>query len=639
MSFLATIYRILIGGPNDALEERNAAVQAVMDWNDHHAVAQRIVLLPATWEVHTRPEYGSSPQEIINRQLVDKCDAMIAIFKSRLGTPTEEHLSGTVEEIERVHSGGKDVMVYLYDGPISQQTAGLESFFAYTKFKASLRDKGLYAGYDNTDHFKNKVRSHIAKLASSIEVPIASSPEHLQSSAMADAPASPAPDTQTVEGSAERRWWMILLAEDHPSPDLLEQARMDFEAEQEASNDERVRVGEQATYYHLLAIKGDPAALEKLEGMAGESESLGEYQSRIHLSLSSAYAQLGSNGLASEAARAALGYAKTESERANAAITLAWAHFAGGNRDGSFQLLAAEARQGMNRKTKHSIYSTMADLFEEADLSLHHALAIELAVEHMPEHQTSRFQAAQAFDKIDMPYMTVRHYHRLLRTYSSDQGARNNLGVVLQGLSLRGLAVEEYTRSAKLGNPLAAANLAHAYISHGFFADGERAIEQAKELGPEPQTAKAESYLATQKEVQNARKTRILKDAGDLSAMIIEAAHGAFSESVSDLSGNWRANNGVLVTLAYHGDSIMGTWTRLSRRYEMRGTLSGNTLLIDKIEWTSDGPFTSTRTELEKSLGVLNMENGSLTIIMEKGDPPEYWLLIREQPEATASSN
>ena len=39
------------------------------------------------------------PQKIINAQLVDECDLGIAVFWSRLGTPTEKHPSGQCSAI------------------------------------------------------------------------------------------------------------------------------------------------------------------------------------------------------------------------------------------------------------------------------------------------------------------------------------------------------------------------------------------------------------------------------------------------------------------------------------------------------------------------------------------------------------
>ena len=51
MSFKSQTYRVLIASPSDLAEERQAATEAVNDWNAQHAVAEAVVLLPVKWEM------------------------------------------------------------------------------------------------------------------------------------------------------------------------------------------------------------------------------------------------------------------------------------------------------------------------------------------------------------------------------------------------------------------------------------------------------------------------------------------------------------------------------------------------------------------------------------------------------------
>ena len=46
MSFNAKAYRVLIASPSDLAEERQAATEAVNEWNAQHAAAESVVLLP-----------------------------------------------------------------------------------------------------------------------------------------------------------------------------------------------------------------------------------------------------------------------------------------------------------------------------------------------------------------------------------------------------------------------------------------------------------------------------------------------------------------------------------------------------------------------------------------------------------------
>jgi len=91
--------------------EREIARQVIYDWNAAHAESEKAVLQPIGWETHSYPEMGEPSQEIINR-LVIKSDILVAIFWSRLGSPTGVAASGTIEEIEK-HFGAKiPTMIY-----------------------------------------------------------------------------------------------------------------------------------------------------------------------------------------------------------------------------------------------------------------------------------------------------------------------------------------------------------------------------------------------------------------------------------------------------------------------------------------------------------------------------------------------
>lgn len=165
MPYAATVFRILIGGPGDAVEHRRTAERLLHEWNSQHSVRSGIILRPILWEGDSRPEYGGHPQEIINRQLVRDCDAMIAVFVGRIGTATKTKVSGTVEELEEIHGEGKSVMIYIYDGLVDQKTASSDQFQALKGFREGLRSTGLLSHFDSLNDLEAKVRGHVALLA------------------------------------------------------------------------------------------------------------------------------------------------------------------------------------------------------------------------------------------------------------------------------------------------------------------------------------------------------------------------------------------------------------------------------------------------------------------------------------------
>jgi len=65
---------------------------------------------------------GKPAQEFINEQVLEKADLLIAIFWTRIGTPTSEHASGTVEEIEKHIDSEKTTMIYFSSQPVALDT-------------------------------------------------------------------------------------------------------------------------------------------------------------------------------------------------------------------------------------------------------------------------------------------------------------------------------------------------------------------------------------------------------------------------------------------------------------------------------------------------------------------------------------
>ena len=161
MPFDATAVEILIASPSDVLDERDIAVEVIADWNRSYSLEQRVVLLPRRWETHSAPELGDRPQEVVNRQVVDQCDLVIAIFWTRLGTPTGIAESGTVEEIERCAERGKLAMVYFSRSKIDPARIDLEEMARLRTFEGSMRQLGLVETFTSTTEFREKLRHQI----------------------------------------------------------------------------------------------------------------------------------------------------------------------------------------------------------------------------------------------------------------------------------------------------------------------------------------------------------------------------------------------------------------------------------------------------------------------------------------------
>ncbi|NVN91062.1 MAG: hypothetical protein HXX11_10725 [Desulfuromonadales bacterium] len=161
MSYEAKVFRVLIASPSDVIDEREIAVKTIQEWNDLNSPERRIVILPLRWETHTAPEYGSRPQDVINRQVVDHCDLVIGIFWTRIGSPTGVADSGTLEEIERVASQGKPVMLYFSQVKKDPNLIELDQLAKLREFKEKTFPNALVESFLSQIEFRDKLAKQI----------------------------------------------------------------------------------------------------------------------------------------------------------------------------------------------------------------------------------------------------------------------------------------------------------------------------------------------------------------------------------------------------------------------------------------------------------------------------------------------
>lgn len=161
MSYDAVVCNVMIASPSDVQRERLLASETLWNWNYLHSERSKIVLMPIEWETHSAPAMGDRPQGIINRQVVEQADLLIGIFWTRLGTPSGEADSGTVEEIEKHVKAGKPAMLYFSSAPAYPESIDAKQFAALTKYKDQCKEKGLIDTYENPAQFAEKLQRHL----------------------------------------------------------------------------------------------------------------------------------------------------------------------------------------------------------------------------------------------------------------------------------------------------------------------------------------------------------------------------------------------------------------------------------------------------------------------------------------------
>jgi hypothetical protein len=161
MSFPATVLKVMIASPSDVEAERAICTEEIHRWNAVNALTREMVLLPIKWETNSTPEMGKPAQTVINNQLLEDADILVAIFWTRIGSPTEDYMSGTVEEIKRHVTKGKPAIIYFSDVQANPSSFDQAQYASVNQFRKECSETGLYRTFDTRESFRSLFNQHL----------------------------------------------------------------------------------------------------------------------------------------------------------------------------------------------------------------------------------------------------------------------------------------------------------------------------------------------------------------------------------------------------------------------------------------------------------------------------------------------
>jgi hypothetical protein len=164
MDYNFTHYNCLIISPGDVQAERRAVAETLREWNAHIGRERRCHVEPITWETHGVPDASGPVQQVLTPQIVDIAHFGVAIFSTRLGTPTEKHLSGSVEEIERLIERRVHVSVYFNDADVPPDRLHDRQYRDLMAFKEHLGKRAYLGSYSSVENLQKKVLLHVTKV-------------------------------------------------------------------------------------------------------------------------------------------------------------------------------------------------------------------------------------------------------------------------------------------------------------------------------------------------------------------------------------------------------------------------------------------------------------------------------------------
>lgn len=171
MPYNAQVLEVMIASPSDVTAERGVVRSVLAEWNDLSAKHTGIVLLPVGWETHAVPQMGGHAQEIINRDVLAPCDLLVAVFWTKLSSPTGAAPSGTVEEINEHVASGKMAMLYFSEAPVHPDSIDGEQYRALRTFRKECEAKGLIETFDSLADLRDKFSRQLARVVQRQLVP------------------------------------------------------------------------------------------------------------------------------------------------------------------------------------------------------------------------------------------------------------------------------------------------------------------------------------------------------------------------------------------------------------------------------------------------------------------------------------
>ncbi|TKT73253.1 hypothetical protein YH63_018510 [Afipia massiliensis] len=164
-----TEYRLVIASPSDVFEERKAVFEAIAELN-MQLEGSNISVRAIGWEESVSPGIGTEPQAVINKQLFQSYDMLIAVFGAKLGTPTKSFRSGSIEEIEKAIAATESVFedqriqIYFKDSIPALSKIDAGELADVLAFRSQLGEQGiLYSTFLEPGELSKAVRINVQR--------------------------------------------------------------------------------------------------------------------------------------------------------------------------------------------------------------------------------------------------------------------------------------------------------------------------------------------------------------------------------------------------------------------------------------------------------------------------------------------
>ena len=162
MSKKLELVKLTLCGPSDVAKEIDIAKKVIDDWNRLNAEARGLTVKHQHWLSDTYPNASERAQGNVNKLVIDEAQILVAVFWRRIGTPTGEGESGTVEEIRRGIRLRRKVLVYFSDLESLSTNTDQQQVDKLWSFRQELKARSSCWSFQSRDKFREQFANHLA---------------------------------------------------------------------------------------------------------------------------------------------------------------------------------------------------------------------------------------------------------------------------------------------------------------------------------------------------------------------------------------------------------------------------------------------------------------------------------------------
>lgn len=268
-------------------------------------------------------------------------------------------------------------------------------------------------------------------------------------------------------------------------------------------------------------------------------------------------------------------------------------------------------------KTQFRILQHLYAISKESEEKFPSFAIAELALHERPEEMNFRFSIAFDYGDADQSHMSLYHYKIICDQDEKNAGALNNLGIALANSDLPVLAVQRYKQSYKLGETLAASNLARKYLSAGLSDEAITLLKEAQmKHDSVPEVFSALTAVHEKIEQNNRDEEKVVTEAEQNRNFLLNFATGYLSPMATNLQGRWMFPTGE-IELHLDGSELRGS------REDRSSVRSPYTYLFAET-----APKTITRIEKFEFSGTVSGRTCKFKFETKRREEPSGWSML-----------